>query len=247
MTDPELSELLLKEKLVTEEQLKKAKDFQQKVGGPLSAILQKLGYITEKALTDLVAKQEGLEVVDLEGMVIPENLVKRIPRKIIEDHEVIPVAFKDNVLTLATSDADAFAAIEQIQLVTGYKVEIALAPRESIKKAINDLFYAEGEAKASQSRDDLMRELEESDEEPETRLHDRPGKDRQEEKEDEEPEGGGEKKSQKRKWKEEEDEPDMGEREEKPDYERLQKALIPLLIKKGVITERELIEEEKRL
>ncbi len=228
ISNDDLGRKLVEEKIITDEQLKKAKDFQEKVGGSLSAILAKLDFVQEKVLTDFVAKQEGLQVVELEGLILPENLVKRIPRKIIEEHEVIPIAFKDNVLTLACSSADAFAAIEQIQLVTDYKIEITLAPRESIRKAINELFYGEGEAKAAQSREELMQELEkleEAESKAETRVQakERPAR---------------------------AEKPEKGERKNfecKYDSPRFQTALIRLLISKGVITEQEILEEEERM
>lgn len=230
VSDDELGKKLLEEKVITEEQLRKAREFQEKVGGNLSAILAKLGFVPEKTLIDFIAKQEGLQVVELEGLVLPENLVKRIPRKIIEEHEVIPIAFKNNVLTLASSSADAFAAIEQIQLVTDYKIEIALAPRESIRKAINELFYSGKEAIAAQTREELMKELERSKEtdvgasvaESEKREKDRI----------------------KSKWSEKPAKAEKGTSRRTFESPRYQTALIRLLISKGVITEQELLDEE---
>ncbi len=138
-----LGEMLVEAKHLTPDQLKVAKDFQRTVGGNLGAIVVKLGFIEDEVLTQFIAKSQGLPVADLENLVLPENLVRRLPRKIIEEHEVIPISFKDGVLTVAMSDPTDLEAIDNVSLATEARVEVKLASRLSVQKAINSLFYAE--------------------------------------------------------------------------------------------------------
>ena len=97
-----LGRLLLEARLLTQEQLKMAIDFQKTVGGKLGAIIVKLGFIEDATLIQFIAKQQGLKVVNLEEMVIPENLVKRVPRKLIDRHHILPIHYHNGVLTIAT-------------------------------------------------------------------------------------------------------------------------------------------------
>jgi type IV pilus assembly protein PilB len=138
-----LGRMLLDAKMITEEQLRMATDFQSSVGGKLGAIIVKLGFIEDVTLTNFIAKKQGIRVVNLDQIVIPENLVKRLPRKLIETHHIIPIAYRDGVLSVATSDPYDFEAIEEIQLAQDARVEIHLAPRSQILKAIHQLFNAD--------------------------------------------------------------------------------------------------------
>lgn len=160
-TRDRLGQMLLDAKMITEEQLKMAMDFQKSVGGKVGAIIVKLGFVEDMQLTHFIAKKQGLRVVNLEELILPEILVKRIPRKLIEMHHVIPISYKDNVLTVATSDPYDYEAIEELQLAQDSKIEIQLAPRSQILKCINQVFYAEEQPPApkEKSRDDLLREI----------------------------------------------------------------------------------------
>lgn len=201
-----LDELLVEKKVITPEQLKMAQEFQRSVGGKLTAVLVKLGFITDENLAKFIGEQQGLEVIDLDSMWLPDNLVKKIPRDLIEKHHVFPIAFKDDILTLATSEPMDFEATEEIQLVTNYRIEMALATRSSIQRAINRVFY---ETKPEEpKKEQLMKELED---------------------------GGVGK--------------ELSEKAARHDVTpmMLRRALIPLLLAKGVFTEDELIKKAKEL
>ncbi len=135
-----LGKLLVDAKLITGEQLQMAIDFQKAVGGKLGAIIVKLGFIEDRTLLQFIARQAGIPVVNLDELVLPENLVKRIPRKLIEKHHVLPIQYKDGVLTVAMSDPYDFEAIEELQLAQDARIEIHLAPRTAIQKNIAQLF-----------------------------------------------------------------------------------------------------------
>ena len=135
-----LGRLLVESLLITEEQLRMATDFQRSVGGNLGAIVVKLGFIEDHRLIQFIAKDQGLSVITLDDIVLPHNLVRRLPRKLIEKHQVLPIHYKDNVLTVATADPYDYEAIEEIQLAQDSKIEINLAPRSAIQKCITELF-----------------------------------------------------------------------------------------------------------
>ncbi len=136
-----LGRLLVESNLITEEQLRMASDFQKSVGGNLGAIVVKLGFIEDHRLIQFIAKDQGLSVITLDDIVLPHNLVRRLPRKLIEKHQVLPIHYKDNVLTVATADPYDYEAIEEIQLAQDSRIEINLAPRSAIQKCITELFH----------------------------------------------------------------------------------------------------------
>ncbi len=121
-----------------------AMDFRKEVGGKLGAIIIKLGFLEDSTLTNFLAKQQGLPKVDLSELVLPENLVRRVPQKLIERHHILPIHFADNVLTLATSDPFDYEAIEEVQLsMPDMRIEMKLAPRSQILRSISELFHAD--------------------------------------------------------------------------------------------------------
>lgn len=161
----QLGQMLLDSGLLTSEQLKMAVEFQKSVGGKLGAIIVKLGFIEDQTLTNFIARQQGLPVVNLDELVLPENLVKRIPRKLIEKHHVMPIRYHDGVLTVATSDPFDYEAIEEIQLAVDSRIEMNLAPRSQILRSIQEIFYREKPAPAVQekSKEQMLQELEGSE------------------------------------------------------------------------------------
>ncbi len=164
-TKSRLGEMLVKDKLITDAQLAKAQEFQKAVGGTLSQILVKLGFVTDEKLTEFIAKKQNLHIADLDNMFLPENLIKRVPRKLVEEEQVVPIAFKDGVLTIASSDPTDLEAIEKIAFATGFKVEMQLASRAAITRALSRAFYqAEDKPKpvGAKSKEELLKDLTQS-------------------------------------------------------------------------------------
>lgn len=131
-----LGEMLLKKGLITKEELDTAIEYQKSLGGKIGGIIVKLGYMTDEALTREIARHYNMEVTDLANMILPVNLLKAVPRDIIEKHHLIPVHQTNNVLTVCMSDPTDYEALDELQFVTGKKIETTLATRDSIKRAI---------------------------------------------------------------------------------------------------------------
>lgn len=140
-----LGQALLREGLLNEAQLKHAFEFQKTTGGDLRDILPKLGYVRETVLVQYIAKEQHMHFVDPEAAEIEEDLMSKIPREVIEKHQIVPLKGENRVL-LAISDPDDFQAIDEVQFLTNRPVESALAARSSIRKVINQ-YYSKSEAR----------------------------------------------------------------------------------------------------
>jgi len=163
-----LGKMLVESNLLSDEQLKMAMDFQNAVGGKLGAIIVKLGFIEDQTLTNFIARQQGIPVVNLDELVVPENLVKQIPRKLIEKHHIVPIRYHGGVLTVATSDPFDYEAIEELQLAADHRIEMQLAPRSQILRSIHEIFYRDETAPAvkEKSKDQLLKELDSGGDKP---------------------------------------------------------------------------------
>jgi type IV pilus assembly protein PilB len=152
-----LGDLLVEAKLLTSEQLKTALDYQRKTGQKLGEVLEKLGFVSEDEILACLASQQGMEIVNLKNIIIPNALVKKIPLQLIEKYNIIPVGIKGDTLTIATSDPTDYEVVEQIQLLTDLKVEMVLATTTEIKASIRDVFQPAH--KKSKEKDDILDEL----------------------------------------------------------------------------------------
>lgn len=169
----QLGQMLHESGLLTPEQLKMAMDFQKSVGGKLGAIIVKLGFIEDQTLTNFIARQQGIPVVNLDELVIPENLFKKIPKKLIDKHHVVPIRFHDGVLTVATSDPYDYEAMEEIQLAVDSRVDLVLAARTQLTRTITEMVNrpATPAPVKEKSKDQLLKELDSGDKVSKESLH----------------------------------------------------------------------------
>src|SRR5258708_10950097 len=97
-------ELLVRENLISLQQLKKAQDEQKKGGGRIGYHLTKLGFIEESELTNFLSKQYGVPSINLKEFDIEGEVVKLVPKEVAEKHQCIPVNPAAPPLILPISD-----------------------------------------------------------------------------------------------------------------------------------------------
>ena len=152
-----LGDILVEAKLLTNEQLKTALDYQRKTGLKLGEVLEKLGFVSEDEILACLANQQSMEIVNLKNIIIPNALVKKIPLQLIEKYNIIPIGIKGDTLTIATSDPTDYDAVEQVQLLTDLKVDMVLATTTEIKIAIRDVFQPAH--RKDKEKNDILDEL----------------------------------------------------------------------------------------
>jgi len=137
-----LGELLVRENLISLQQLQKAQEEQRKTGGRIGSLLVKQGAIAESDLTGFLSKQYGVPAISLKDFDIDEEVLKLIPKGTAEKHQVIPVNRAGSSLIVAMSDPSNIFAIDDVKFLTGYNVEVVVASEQAIKEAI-ERYYAE--------------------------------------------------------------------------------------------------------
>ncbi|MBI5598179.1 MAG: type IV-A pilus assembly ATPase PilB [Deltaproteobacteria bacterium] len=155
-----IGELLLKDKLITQDQLKEALDEQKRNGGKLGYNLAKLGYITEKDLAAFLSKQYGIPTVDITTHEIDPEVIKLIPEDVARKYQVLPLSRSGATLVVAMADPSNIFAIDDIKFLTGYNVETVVASEGAIKKYI-DMAYQSPEL--DMGMDDVLTEFDESE------------------------------------------------------------------------------------
>jgi type IV pilus assembly protein PilB len=127
---------LVASELLRPEQLRIALEYQAQLHGRLEDILVKLDFIDEKRLSEFVAEREHMPTVDLSRQAIDDQLMARIPRELIESHEVLPFRLDDETVLLAMSDPTDYQVIDEVRFLTSLRVEAALAPRSELRERI---------------------------------------------------------------------------------------------------------------
>jgi phosphomannomutase len=95
------------------------------------------GYVTPDEKMRAVAKEHGLDLIDLNEVVIPSSILKLVPESVARENTILPMAEDDDALKLIVSDPLDLDTFEKLRFILNRKVEIALAPRGNILEAIN--------------------------------------------------------------------------------------------------------------
>ncbi|MCE5299374.1 MAG: hypothetical protein LLG37_00670, partial [Spirochaetia bacterium] len=133
-----LGDLLIEENLVTQEQIMRAVQEQQKTGDPLGRILVKMGFITEEALFYFLAIQFDTEYVELAGP-IDAALLEYIKKDIAEKYNVIPYKETPANFVVATSEPDDHLIMklkERIILPDGKELKFVVTSESNMKAAL---------------------------------------------------------------------------------------------------------------
>ena len=135
-----LGELLVREKLISLAQLKNAQDEQKKSGQNLGYTLAKLGFISDREITEFLSQQYRVPSVDLSSVEIDPEVAKLISKDVSEKHKIVAISRAGNALIVAMSDPTNLHAIDDIKFLTGYNVEPVVASEMGIQAAIERVF-----------------------------------------------------------------------------------------------------------
>jgi type IV pilus assembly protein PilB len=136
LVNERIGELLVKENLLSTEQLQKARAEAASKGERLGAQITKLGFLEEDELTDFVAKQYGVPSISLADFDIDPEVIELIPEEVALKHTVVPVNRAGSTLILATPDPSNIFALDDIKFLTGYNIQPVVASEETIRATI---------------------------------------------------------------------------------------------------------------
>ena len=115
MSSGRLGELLVRENLISVQQLRKAQEEQQKNGTRIGSALIKVGAIEEHKLTDFLSKQYGVPAINLKDFEIDPEIVKLVKKDVAQKHLVIPVNRAGQSLIVAMCDPSNIYAVDDLK------------------------------------------------------------------------------------------------------------------------------------
>ncbi len=138
-----IGELLVREKVLSLQQLQQAQDEAKRTGKRLGATLSRLGYVDDQKLTQFVAKQYSLPSINLGEIDIDAAVLKLVPRDICEKHQVIPVRRNGPTLVVAMADPSNIYAIDELKFLTQYNIEPVVSSEGALEAALSR-YYDKG-------------------------------------------------------------------------------------------------------
>jgi type IV pilus assembly protein PilB len=172
--EPRIGEILVRGGVVSREQLTQAQEKERDNGSGLVRELVRLGFTTEAALTEFLAKQFGIEKVEPNPGDIEDTVFALIPPQLVQKHQMIPLKLLGSTLTVALADPTDLIAINEVKFITGYGVRVVIAPPSAIKKALDHRFggvsyddvlkkFGDGEVEVIHEQDDVsLQELQQA-------------------------------------------------------------------------------------
>lgn len=132
-----LGDILVESGAITQSQLEKALAVQKKTRMKLGETLVEEKILTEEKLLKVLEYQLGIPYLNLNEMQVDKKAVNLINRTIAKKYNVIPVKMQKGKLILAMSDPLDILAIDDVRLISGMDVDVAIASKADIQKAIN--------------------------------------------------------------------------------------------------------------
>jgi len=151
-----LGEILVKDSLISQDQLKQALDYQKKNGGRLGTCLVKMGLVSDEDITAVLSRQYGVPSINLKFYEVDASVIKLVPQETAIRYQIVPLSRVGSTLTIAMTDPTNVFAMDDIKFMTGFNVEPVVASETAISEAIGK-FY--GSIETGEEIDKVMKDL----------------------------------------------------------------------------------------
>src|SRR3989454_8774517 len=135
-----LGDLLVKENLISQQQLKEALEYQRVNGGRLGNCLIRLGFVTDDEITAILSRQYGVPSINLSFFDIDPSIVKLIPVETAQKYQILPLSRVGSALTITMIYSPNVFAMDDIKFMTGFNIEPVVASETAIREGIEKAY-----------------------------------------------------------------------------------------------------------
>ncbi|UCC82040.1 MAG: type IV-A pilus assembly ATPase PilB [Gemmatimonadota bacterium] len=154
-----IGDLLVREGLITEDQLRSALQEQRSNGHRLGYTLVAMGMVSETDLTRVLARKYRVKAVDLSRIDnIDKRVIKLVKPEISVRHLILPLRRVGRTLTVAMANPTNLEAIDELRFSTGYDIEPVVAGEYSLRKAVEKYYET-----TEDNLQDLLKEFDEEE------------------------------------------------------------------------------------
>jgi type IV pilus assembly protein PilB len=157
-----LGEILLREGLVTREQLAQALAEQKNSKHRLGYVLVKLGLVQELEITKVLARQYRMPAVDLSRFEVDPKIIKLVPADMATKSVVLPLKREGRTLTVAMADPTDHGLLEDLKFITRFDLFPVIAGEYTLRNLIEKHYEA-----SDQQLQSILKDMEETGEDVE--------------------------------------------------------------------------------
>lgn len=138
----QIGRILLKRRLVSQEELDRELSSQKGDGVPLASRLTQSGVLSETDALRALSDQLGVPGLDLRQIALPISHLELVPREVAERSRVLPVLVRDDRLFLAMANPADKRVIDELEFVTGRRIYPYVAVSTTLERAVRDAYDA---------------------------------------------------------------------------------------------------------
>ena len=131
-----LGRLLCEKSYIDDAELAHGLTLQQSDNEKIGSVLVKLGYVTQRQVTETLAEQAGIPFVELEDVVIDQGIIEVVPAELVSKYNILPLSRLNGHLNIAMTDPFQTRAVKDLRLVTGCSIRRHYCNPVDMEKAI---------------------------------------------------------------------------------------------------------------
>src|SRR5271166_1619133 len=99
----DFTEILVRQQILSADQLEEAKGVAQQTGAKLQDVLIKMEYATQQQIMTAIAEFHGMQFIELTDLTIPASVVELVPESVSRENVVLPLSYENGVLKIVMS------------------------------------------------------------------------------------------------------------------------------------------------
>jgi type IV pilus assembly protein PilB len=153
-----LAEMLVRDNVITNDELEHALSTQTDKGGSLGRILIDNQYASEWEIAAALGKQLNVPFITLSHYEIDPSILFSIPEELVRKYQIVPVDRTGDTLMVALSDPSNIYLLDELRLLTKCKIVPVISFESDIREAIEHYYRKEESA-----LDEMLKEISDED------------------------------------------------------------------------------------
>jgi type IV pilus assembly protein PilB len=118
----------------------------QSPGQVIGQVAVRMGFITQAQVTEALAEQWGMPIINLEETNVPSNVLELVPQTMAEVYKIMPISLKNNVLTVAMGEPQNVASLDDLRNFLNMEIRGAVSTVPDVEAAIARYYADRGES-----------------------------------------------------------------------------------------------------
>lgn len=137
----QIGQILEEAGYINEEQIKVALTVQEAHPMFFGETLQNLDFVTSNEIAEAIAKQAGLEYINLDNIVPTEEALSLVPYELAKTKTILPIEIENDDLIIATQNINDLATIDFLKKTTKRNIKLVVGDQNSISRYIEVFYY----------------------------------------------------------------------------------------------------------